>query len=84
MNNDEKIGQSKLRARLRLDPCIALWSNVDLTLSDTMTIYGDVYCNGSITNLETIEGDVFTDSISGLKSGQLYDKGDLSLELSFY
>ncbi len=79
MRDGEKVGQSNLRALLRLDPCIALWSGVGLTLTDSMTVNGDVYCNGVLSNLGTIDGDVFADSFTGLKSGQLYSSGNLSL-----
>lgn len=79
MRDDEKVGQSNLRALLRLDPCIALWSGVGLTLTDSMTVNGDVYCNGVLSNLGTIDGDVFADSFSGQKTGQLFSGGSLSL-----
>ncbi len=79
MRDGEKVGQSNLRALLRLDPCVALWSGVGLTLTDSMTVNGDVYCNGVLSNLGTIDGDVFAVSFTGLKTGQLYSGESLSL-----
>jgi hypothetical protein len=70
-----KIGRSNIRAELRLDPCIAYWAGSDTVISGQITINGDVYCNGSLTNNGTIGGDVFADSLlgSGTKTGQLYN-----------
>lgn len=57
----ERIGLSRLRAELRLDPCIAYWTDSDTTVWQQMTIIGDVYSGGTLTNnsVEDIEGDVF-------------------------
>jgi hypothetical protein len=69
----QKTAQSYLNARLRLDPCIAYWAGVDTTVSNTITVNGDVYCNGNLTNLGTINGDVFADSLTGPAEGKRYD-----------
>lgn len=71
----EKVGRSSLRAELRLDPCIAFWTVGDTIISSNTTIYGDVYCNGNLSNNGYIDGDVFADSLSGsgIKTGQLYN-----------
>ena len=82
MRDGQKVGQSNLRAYLRLDPCIALWSGDNLALTDSMSIYGDIYCDGDLTNQGTIAGDVFADKFLGLtnsKTGQLYETSKLSL-----
>jgi hypothetical protein len=55
----EKVGRSDLVAELRLDPCIALWTGANTTISQRVTINGDVYCNGSISGNGYVGGDVF-------------------------
>ena len=55
----DTIGRSGVRAILRLDPCIAYWAGSDTTVSPQMTINGDVYCGGNLTNNGVINGDVF-------------------------
>jgi len=60
MRNGEKIGQSNVRAQLRLDPCIAYWSGLAITtISQRVTINGDVYCAGHLFGSGNIGGDVF-------------------------
>ena len=75
LRNGEKIGRSSISAELRLDPCIAFWTGGDTIISSNTTIYGDVYCNGNLTNNGSIGGDVFADSLSGSgsKTGQRYN-----------
>jgi len=75
LRNGEKIGRSSISAELRLDPCIAFWTVGDTTISSNTTIYGDVYCNGNLSNNGHIDGDVFADSLSGSgsKTGQRYN-----------
>ena len=60
--NGERIGRSSLEGGLRLDPCIAYWVGVGTTVGPQITINGDVYCNGDLTNNGTIGGDVFASS----------------------
>ena len=79
--NGERIGRSSLEAELRLDPCIAYWAGSATTISQRITISGDVYCNGSLGNLGTIRGDAFAANLTGSVDGQLYDKDQLSLNL---
>lgn len=69
-----KIGQSSLKAELRLDPCITLWTADSSTISDNTTINGDVYCGGNFTNSGIINGDVFASGFLGIDpaSGQKY------------
>jgi len=57
--NGEKVGRSGLVAELRLDPCIALWTGANTTISQRVTINGDVYCNDSISGNGYVGGDVF-------------------------
>ena len=65
------IGRSSLEAELRLDPCIAYWAGSDTTVWPQMTINGDVYCDGILTNSGTINGDAFaTDTINGTITGR--------------
>jgi cytoskeletal protein CcmA (bactofilin family) len=75
LRNGEEIGRSSISAELRLDPCIAFWTVGDTTISSNTTIYGDVYCNGNLSNNGHIDGDVFADSLSGSgsKTGQRYN-----------
>jgi len=59
LKGGEKIGVSNLRAQLRLDPCIAYWAGGNTTISQRVTINGDVYCGGNLANSGVINGDVF-------------------------
>lgn len=62
----EKIGRSSLKAELRLDPCIAYWVGSSTEIWPQVTINGDVYCGGNLTNNGDINGDVFaTGAITG-------------------
>jgi len=79
IKNGEKIGRSTLKAELRLDPCIALWTGRDMTVSRAMTVNGDLYCNGILTNYGAINGDVFANDLSGSIAGRHKAAGDLSL-----
>jgi len=78
--NGEKIGRSSLEAELRLDPCIAFWAGASTTISQRITINGDVYCNGALINIGTINGDVFANSLIGSIAGRQEVIGDLSLQ----
>lgn len=74
------VGRSSLEAELRLDPVVALWVGTSTTVWPGATVNGDVYCNGSLTNMGAINGDVFADSISGNSpTGQIKPAADLSL-----
>jgi len=59
LKNGEKVGRSSITAQLRLDPCIAYWSGSSTTISQRVTINGDVYCAGNLSNSGSIHGDVF-------------------------
>ncbi len=66
LEGGEKIGRSSLKAELRLDPCIAYWAGSDTIVWTQMTVNGDVYCGGTLTNNGDINGDVFAvDTIGG-------------------
>jgi len=73
----ERVGLSRLRAELRLDPCIAYWAGVSTTIPSQMIIRGDVYCGGPLTNNGFIYGDVFAAgtisgvNITGRKNGSV-------------
>jgi len=78
----ETVGRSSLKAVLRLDPCIALSVGQSTTLWDTVTVYGDVNCVGTLTSQGTIYGDVFGvygDESTGTITGQRYAIDKLSL-----
>ena len=67
-------------AELRLDPSIAFWTSTDVTIWPGVTIDGDVYCNGSLTNLGTLNSDVFVSSFTGTQpTGRQKQLADLSL-----
>jgi cytoskeletal protein CcmA (bactofilin family) len=84
LKNGEKIGQSNVRAQLRLDPCIALWTGANTTLWSGFTVYGDVFCNGNLTNQGTIDGDVFAGNVpTGSITGQKYAVADLLTMLTW-
>ena len=78
--NGEEIGRSGLKAEVRLDPCIAFWAGKGTTVWQRITINGDVYCNGTLTNEGVINGDVFVGVLNGSIAGQQKAVGDLSLE----
>jgi len=59
LDGADTIGQSSLRAVLRIDPCIAYWVGSGTTVSSATTINGDVYCGGNLTNNGFINGDAF-------------------------
>jgi hypothetical protein len=73
LQDAQKTAQSYLNTRLRLDPCIAYWAGADTTVSNTITVNGDVYCSGNLTNLGIINGDVFAISLTGPAEGKRYD-----------
>jgi hypothetical protein len=79
--NGERTGYGSLEAEMRLDPCIALGSQTNTTISNNITINGDVYCNGTLTNNGIINGDVFAGGLigSGTVAGRRKGTGDLSL-----
>ncbi len=75
LKNGEKIGSSSIRAKLRLDPCIAYWAGSSTIISPLTVVNGDVYCDGDLSNNGSINGDVFAAgtitgiSITGQKNG---------------
>lgn len=78
----ERIAQSNVRALLRLDPCIAYFSDTSSNrqLSSATTVYGDIFCRDDLTVYGTgVDGDVFCDSLSGSVTGQEKSVGDLAL-----
>lgn len=79
LKDGQQVGLSSLTARLRLDPCIALWTGSDATLWSGCTIEGDVYCDGVLANEGVIDGDVFADALAGSITGRHRAVADLSL-----
>jgi len=74
----EKVGLSTLKAELRLDPCVAFWVGGDAIISNSVTINGDVYCGGNLTNNGIINGDVYSVSLTGSGgTGQEYDVSEV-------
>jgi cytoskeletal protein CcmA (bactofilin family) len=59
LREGQRIGFSGVRAKLRLDPCIALWTGADTIVSNGLTINGDVYSNGNLTGSGIVNGDAF-------------------------
>jgi cytoskeletal protein CcmA (bactofilin family) len=59
LDGTERTGLSRLRAELRIDPCIAYWAGSNTAIWPAMTINGDVYCGGTLTNNGSINGDAF-------------------------
>lgn len=55
----QEVGRSSIKAQLRLDPCIAYWAGATTTIPAAVTINGDVYCAGDLTNSGTVNGDAF-------------------------
>lgn len=55
----ERVGRSGLMAELRLDPCIAFWAGGDATISQRITVNGDIYCSGHLSGGGYVDGDVF-------------------------
>ncbi len=84
--NGERIGRSSLEGGLRLDPCIAFWVGVGTTVGPRITINGDVYCNGDLTNNGTIGGDAFTNggiTNTGSITGQMYPNGTKPIDVNW-
>ncbi|MBW7992012.1 MAG: hypothetical protein FVQ84_18630 [Planctomycetes bacterium] len=79
LRNGDKIGRSNIRAELRLDPCIAVWTGSDSAAWSGITINGDVYCNGTLINKGAMNGDVFVNALSGNITGRQKAIVDLSL-----
>ena len=79
LQDEQKTAQSYLNARLRLDPCIAYWTGADTTVSSRITVNGDVYCSGSLTNNGTIKGDVFASALTGGAEGGHYDSSQANV-----
>ena len=75
----ERVGQTRLVAEVRLDPCIAVWTGADMTYRPGWTCTGDLRCAGTLTNVGTIEGDVYANSFSGSALGQQNTLDELSL-----
>ena len=77
----EKIARSNLDAQLRLDPCIAYWAGGAVTIPANVTINGDIYCDGNVTNNGIINGDVFTSgALTGLAAGQSYPLDQVNVD----
>jgi hypothetical protein len=79
-SNGEQIGRSSLKAELRLDPSIALWTENNAIVWPRMTVDGDVYCSGALTNNGIINGDAFASVLNGTVAGQRKEVGDISLQ----
>ena len=59
LNGGQRVGFSSVRAKLRLDPCIALWTGAETVVPNGFTINGDVYTNGNLSGSGLINGDTF-------------------------
>ncbi|MBW8016368.1 MAG: hypothetical protein FVQ82_09290 [Planctomycetes bacterium] len=76
LSGESRVSETKLAAQLRLDPCIALWVGATSTIHANVTVYGDTYCNGDLSNDGQIYGDVFSDGFSGSNTGQSMARAD--------
>lgn len=66
LDGTDTTGFSSVRAILRIDPCIAYWTGSNSTVWPQVTVKGDVYCDGDLTNNGIINGDAFaTGTITG-------------------
>lgn len=69
-------GRSRLTAELRMDPAIALGSNNTMAIPACVTVNGDVYSVGSLTNNGVVNGDVMASgaiaSAPANTQGQIY------------
>jgi cytoskeletal protein CcmA (bactofilin family) len=73
LSGSDKTARSRLAAKLRLDPCVALEVGTNTTLWSGVNISGDVYAKNSLVNNAAIDGDVFAASYAGTgtRTGQL-------------
>jgi hypothetical protein len=83
LQDGQKTAQSFLNVRLRLDPCIAYWAGANSAVSSAITVNGDVYCAGTLTNLGTINGDVLALGLAGAVAGRWYDIGASPLDVDW-
>jgi len=84
LQGGDTIGRSSVIATLRLDPCIAYWAGESTTISSRIAITGDVYCNGTLINNGTIDGDAFaTSNISGTITGRKNETVTLSYPVAW-
>ncbi len=67
-----EVAQSNLKAQLRLDPCIGYWAGGSGNIPNTVTVNGDVYCDGILTSSAVLNGDVFAADFTGSSAGQHY------------
>ncbi|MHC5061964.1 MAG: hypothetical protein ACYTFK_12870 [Planctomycetota bacterium] len=81
LDGTDEIAQSDLEARLRLDPCIAYWAGAATSVSSRITVNGDAYCGGTLTNQGTINGDVHASALVGTVEGKWYDTGTNLLDV---
>jgi len=79
-SNAEQIGFSSLLAELRLDPSIAFWTENNATIWPRVTIAGDVFCSGVLTNNGAVNGDAFVAALNGTVQGRQKAVGDMSLQ----
>jgi hypothetical protein len=79
MKDSQKVGSSRLAAELRLDPCIGLWIGTDAVFQPRHVLQGDLYCATTVLNLGTINGDVFSNALTGTVAGHHKPVTDLSL-----
>ncbi len=79
LKSGERTGFSSRTAKVRLDPCIGLWSGTNTVFWPGIAIKADVFCNGVLKGADVIYGDVFAGSFSGTKTGRQYTTSELSL-----
>ncbi len=76
----QKAAESRLEATLRLDPVVGVWTAGDLTFRQDWSARGDIYAGGSLLNLGSIDGDAFSDGLTGTITGRSNAAGALPLD----
>jgi hypothetical protein len=78
----QKVGRYGLSAVVRLDPAIALWTQVGTTLRPSWVLHGDMRTQGTLINqavTASLDGDVFATQLTGTCVGQTKAYTDVSL-----
>lgn len=61
-SDGDRISQSSMAAELKLDPCIGYWVGSTYMSETQVTVYGDIYCRGSLRGYADINGDAYAAS----------------------
>ena len=87
LREGEKAGSSRLWAKLRLDPCIALWTKTDTTFRQNWVLHGDLCTQGNVINqapAASLDSDVFANQLSPAGAvGRTYPLANLTSILAW-